>query len=420
MPEGAKRPHRGLVAGILAVALVVGLISMFALWVNRQALNPENGAEVSGKLLADEDVRNAIAPFLVDQLFSSVDVRAQIESALPPQAQALAVPAAAGLRELADRRAPIFLARPKVQELWRVSNLNARRQVLEVLEEDDGDKALQSTGGNVVLNLRVLIDRLAADLGLEDQLQAARSKAQGPAGAAARGALQQRLGVTVPPEAGQLVLMRSDQLDTARSAVSFLRHLAVVGPLLTFALFALAVWLAQGWRRIALRRVGWCLIALGVLVVLVRRAVGNRVVDALVESDSVNAAAQSAWNITTEILYDIAVAAIVYGVVLVIAAWLAGATSTALASRRALAPAMRHEPGTVYAAVGFAYLLVLLWGPTPALREPLGIIAIALFVVLGVELLRRQVAREFPDAEKGETAARMRAQFRAWRHAPSG
>src|SRR5215208_3235120 len=408
MSARAKRPRRALVAGTLALAVVIGLVSMFAVWINRQALNPENGTEVSGRLLEDEDVRNAVAPYLVDQLFSSVDVRAQIESALPPQAQALAVPAAAGLRELAERRAPIFLARPKVQELWRVSNLNARRQVLEVLDADDGGKALQSTGGNVVLNLRVLIDRLAADLGLEDQV------------AAARGALQQRLGVTVPPAAGQLVLMRSDQLDTARSAVSFLRHLAVVGPLLTFALFALAVWLAQGWRRIALRRVGWCLIALGVLVVLARRAVGNRVVDALVESDSVNAAAQSAWSITTEILYDIAVAAIVYGVVLVIAAWLAGATSAAVASRRALAPAMRHEPGTVYAAVGFAYLLVLLWGPTPALREPLGIITIALFVVLGVELLRRQVAREFPDAEKGETAARMRAQFRAWRHAPTG
>src|SRR5215203_1794564 len=140
MPERAKRPRRALVAGTLALAVVIGLVSMFALWINRQALDPERGTDVSGRLLADEDVRNAVAPYLVDQLFSSVDVRAQIQSALPPEAAALATPAAAGLHELADRRAPTFLARPKVQEAWRLANLNARRQILRVLEEDDSGK----------------------------------------------------------------------------------------------------------------------------------------------------------------------------------------------------------------------------------------------------------------------------------------
>src|SRR3954449_12988645 len=150
MAHRLKRPRRLLVAAILGLALVVGLVSMFALWINRQTVNPKNGTGVSSKLLADEDIRNAVGAYMVDQLFSSVDVRAQLEAALPPQAAALATPAAAGLRELADRRAPIFLERPKVQELWRKANLNARRQVLSALEEDDGNKVLQSTGGNVV------------------------------------------------------------------------------------------------------------------------------------------------------------------------------------------------------------------------------------------------------------------------------
>src|SRR5215212_4307219 len=199
MSARAHRPRRALVAGILALAVLIGLVSMFAVWINRQALDPERGTEVSGKLLADEKVRAALGSYVVDQLFSSVDVRGQIESALPPQAAALATPAAAGLRELADRRAPIFLSRPRVQEAWRLANLNARRQVLSALDEDDSSKVLQSTRGNVVLDVRVLVDRLAADLGLTEQLQSARAKAQGPAGAAARGAVQQRLGVTLPP-----------------------------------------------------------------------------------------------------------------------------------------------------------------------------------------------------------------------------
>jgi uncharacterized membrane protein YeiB len=69
----------------------------------------------------------------------------------------------------------------------------------------------------------------------------------------------------------------------------------------------------------------------------------------------------------------------------------------------------------VYGVVGFAYLLVLLWGPTPALRAAWGIVIFALLAVLGVELLRRQTAREFPDAQRGDTAARMRASLEAAR-----
>src|SRR3954447_15240969 len=375
MTARAERPRRVLVAIVLALALVIGLMSMFAVWINRQALNPERGTEVSGRLLEDEDVRNALAPYLVDQLFSSVDVRAQIASALPPQAAALATPAAAGLRELAERRAPIFLARPKVQELWRVANLNARRQILSALDDNDGDKVLQSTGGHVVLNLHVLVGRLAADLGLTNQVQSAREKAQGTAGTAARGALQQKLGITLPPQSGQLVLMRSDQLDTARTGVSAVKHLAVIGTIATFALFALAIWLAVGWRRIALRRVGWCLIGLGLLVILARHAIGNRVVDSLVDAETVKPAAQSSWLITTQLLYEIAIAVLAYGVIVVAAAWLAGTTRFAVAVRRALAPALRDEPFAVYGAGGLVYLLVLLRGPTESLRQPVGIIA---------------------------------------------
>ena len=55
------------------------------------------------------------------------------------------------------------------------------------------------------------------------------------------------------------------------------------------------------------------------------------------------------------------------------------------------------------------YLLLLLWGPTQALREPLGIIFFGAVFAAGVEFWCRQIAAEFPDAQPGETTARMRA-----------
>ncbi len=380
MTDG-KRPHRVLVASLLVAALLIGLVSMFALWVNRQTLNPENGTEVSSELLANPEIRDQVAAFMVDELFSTVDVRGELESRLPEQTKVLAAPAAAGLRELADRRAPKLLERPRVQSAWEKANLATRTALVRFLESDNGDA--------VVLNLNGLITTLARNLGLN---------------------------VTVPPDVGRLEIVQAKEIETARTVTRVIRHLAVWGTVVTFALFALAVYLAAGWRRIALRRVGACLIGIGLLVILVRRGVGNRLIDDLVPSDSVQPAAREAWLIVTQMLYDIAVAAVAYGVVIVVAAWLAGATRPAVATRRALAPSLRDQPGTVYAAVGFVYLLVLMWGPTPATRAAWGIIPIALLLVLGIEVLRRQTAREFPDAQHGEVAARIRARLSSRRH----
>jgi hypothetical protein len=96
-------------------------------------------------------------------------------------------------------------------------------------------------------------------------------------------------------------------------------------------------------------------------------------------------------------LYAIAVAMIVYGVVIVASAWLSGTTRYAVAVRRRLAPTLRERPGTTYGAVAFVYLLVLAWGPTPALRNFIPIVLIGVILALGVAALRTQAAREFPD-----------------------
>jgi hypothetical protein len=400
-PLRAAPRHRALVAVLLGIALTTGLVSMFAVWLDRQALNAKNGTEVSSKLLANEQVRKAMGTYLVDELFSSVDVAAEIRPALPPQAQGLAGPAAAGLKRLADDRAPTFLGRPRVQEAWKKANFVARTELLRLL---NGDKtgAVSAQNNAVVLNLQVLVQQLASEVGLGQKLSAA------------QGQLQQR-GVTIPPDAGQLVLVKSNQIGLAQDVAKAIKGLALWLTILTFALFALAVYLAQGWRRVAFRRVGWCLIGLGVLVLLARRVVGSHVIDGLVPNESVRPAATAAWGIITQMLHDIAVAVVLYGVVVVVAAWLAGSTGLATAARRAMAPALRHEPATVYGVVGFAYHLVLLWGPTPATRAAWGILVFAVLIVLGVELLRRQTAREFPDAQRGETVARVRASIAAAR-----
>jgi hypothetical protein len=120
----------------------------------------------------------------------------------------------------------------------------------------------------------------------------------------------------------------------------------------------------------------------------------------------VRPAADAAWSIGTELLRDAAVALIGYGIVIIAAAWLAGSTRWATATRAALAPYLR-EATIAYGGAAVLLALVLLWGPTPAWRRFLPVVLMIALVLLGVEVLRRQTADEFPHASR-EDAARHR------------
>jgi hypothetical protein len=388
----AKRPRRVTVGVLLALGVITGFIAVFSVWVNRQALNTDNWTNTSSKLLADKKIQAALGSYLVNELFSNVNVADELRGALPGRTKALAGPAASGLRNLAEQSVPELLARPRVQEAWRLANRAAHKQLLRVL---NGGGPVASTGnGQVTLNVQALITELASTVGVS---------------------LPQQLGNKLPPSAGQLVILRSNQLETAQDVAQGIRNLAIVMTIVSLALFAIAIALASGWRRLALRSTGWCFFGVGVFTLLIRRVAGNWVVDGLVKTTSIRPAAHDAWLIGTSLLYAIALAMVIYGLLIVAAAWLAGPTRPATAVRKAFAPALRERPVLVYSVAGVLYLLVLLWGPTPAFRKIIPIVLIGAVLVLGIELLRRQAAREFPDAQSGDTMHSIQAAWAARR-----
>ena len=301
------------------------------------------------------------------ELFRNVDVSASLQKALPAQLAPLAGPAAAGLQQLAGQAAPRVLASPQAQAAWVAANVAAHKQLLKVL--NGGGAVVSTQSGVVTLNLHALVSELAATLGVSDQLAAARSKLQGSTGASARGAAQQKLGITLPPANGQLVILRANQLSTAQDVANGVKGLAIVLPGLAIVLFALAVYLARGRRRRTLRTCGWCFVLIGVALLLIRRVAGDAVVDGLVKVASNKPAVHDVWNIATSLLYDLAIAMIVYGLVIVAAAWLGGRTRPATAIRKALAPSLRDSPAVAYLAVGGVLALAGAVGSDPGIAE---------------------------------------------------
>jgi hypothetical protein len=412
--------HRVVIPILLTLGVIIGFFACFAVWVNRQVLNTNNWTNTTGELLAHEKVQVAVSTYAVNQLFDSVNVAEQLKSGLPTQLQGLSGPAAAGLHALAERAVPRLLATAQVQEGWRRANRAAHAEFISIL--NGGSKTVSTKSGVVSLNLEELITQLAAQLGLQSQLKAAREHLQGASGAKARAVAKEKLGVALPPAGGQLVILRSHQLKTAQEIVKGVKGLAIVLPLVALALFALAVWLDAGRRRRALRNVGWCFFGIGVFLLLARRVAGDSLVNSLVKVPANKPAADEVWTIATSLLYQIAVAMVLYGLVLVAAAWLAGTTRPAVAVRRAWAPWLREHALGSYVVAGAILLLIVLWGPTPATRQVIPVIGFAVLAALGVRILRAMTAREFPDAQPGETAERLRhwlASVRARRGAPA-
>jgi hypothetical protein len=189
--------------------------------------------------------------------------------------------------------------------------------------------------------------------------------------------------------------MKGTQLKTARQAVKVVRFLSYFLFFLVLAIYALAVYLATGRRRQLLMGIGASLFIVGLIVLVVRRFAGNYLVDALTKNPLDKGAVHVVWAVETQLLRNVGVNVLIYGVFIMLAAWIAGPSRPARWVRRVSTPTARDHPWVIYAAVALLLLLILITGPTDGQRVyPLLVVFVAAFA--GVEVLRRQMLREFP------------------------
>jgi hypothetical protein len=195
---------------------------------------------------------------------------------------------------------------------------------------------------------------------------------------------------------GQLVLMSSNQLSGLQKLVSLLRNLGFVLPILALVLYLAALYLAKGWRREALIAAGGGIVVATLFVLLTRRLIGNGV-DSVAASDTVKPAITSVWDIISAGLRQRALFVLAIGVAFIAGGLVAGPGRHEVAVRRFLAPYLRDHPVAVYSVVAVLFLLWLSFIPgINNLGQVLVIVVLAALAVVGIEILRRQAAREFP------------------------
>ena len=124
-----------------------------------------------------------------------------------------------GLRQVAGGGAEQVLQSTTAEELWKDANRAAHEQLLAVLENKK--EAVSTAEGNVTLNLGSLVTNLASQVGIGS-----------------------KLAEKLPPDAGQITILRSDQSKTAQDIAVGIKGLALVLSLLTLLAFGLAIYLS--------------------------------------------------------------------------------------------------------------------------------------------------------------------------------
>jgi hypothetical protein len=373
-----SRGRRRTVKALIVLGSVLAFLSVFAIWIERQALNTDDWVNTSGRLLHDSKIRAALSDYLVDQLYENVDVEKELKEILPGDTKDLAGPAAGGLRQVAGQGAEKVLETSTAQGLWEDANRSAHEQLLNVLE--DKGEAVSTSEGNVSLNLGSLITNLAGQIGL------AKSLAE-----------------KLPPDAGQIEILHSDELKTAQNIAVAIKGLALVLSILTFLVFGLAIYLAKEGRWVTVLFSGIGLIAAGFAVIVARHIAGGVVVDQLVKQESVKPAGEAAWSIGTSLMTSIATSVIIIGVLFALAGWLASPTSPARATRRVLAPALENYAAWVYTGLAVIVCIYFLSASTQGLRSFLTTLVVAGMAAFGIHELRKQAAEEFPNAKFSDT-----------------
>lgn len=357
---------------LVVLGSVLAFLSVFAIWTERQALNTDDWVDTSGRLIQNDTIRAAVGTFLVDQLYENVDVEKELSEILPGETKQLAGPVSGGLRQVAGDGADRVLETSTAQELWKGANRSAHEELIAVLEEKEGTVSTEE--GEVSLNLGSLVTNLADQVGI--------------------GA---KLAEKLPADAGQITILRSDQLKTAQDIVVAIKGLALILSLLTLLCFGIAIYLTREGRWVTVLSCGIGLIAAGFAVIVFREVAGGIVVGQLVSEDSVKPAAEEAWSIGTSLMTSIATTVIVIGVLFGIAGWLASPTGSARSTRRFLAPTLRQHAAYVYAALAVVVGIYFIQAPTQNLRSFLTTLVIAGLAAFGINELRKQADEEFPD-----------------------
>ena len=196
-------PPRGRIIAariLLVLGVLLLVVSILSTYVKREALDSGQFKQTSQQLIADPAIQEAVAAQMTDAL-ANVDFSGALQAKLPTNLQALASPIAGLAQGFVGTAAQNLLARPRIQDAFVEASVLSQKQFVKVLHGDT--KAVDTSNGDVVLDIRPLVLKLGDRFGFVSNL-----------------------ADKIPQDAGQITILKSDDLKTAQKVTHWLEQIA--------------------------------------------------------------------------------------------------------------------------------------------------------------------------------------------------
>lgn len=367
---------------LIALATVLAIVSVFSVWAKTQVLDSDEWVGLSSELLVDPDIQDALAKYLVEQVYADGQVSSGLEEILPEDLSGLAGPLAGAVRGPLTDGVQGLLASERFQSIWDTANRTAHESLVSVLRGEDV-VGLSTSDGEVALELRELVVAVGETIGLsQDRLDA------------------------IAPDAGRIVIVESGELGAVQDLVATLEFLAWLLFVLVVALFALAVYIARGRRFTALRNVGLGVMFVGIVVIAARGIAIRVLIGALADNPPGRPVVDAVVTIGTGLLGRQGWSALFAGLMIAGFAALMGDRKLAVSSRRLLAPAFGASSGAFVGGAAVLLLGLIWWSPGRVFDGWTTGLLLAALVIAALVSLRNRTQREFPDMTITEAIGR--------------
>jgi hypothetical protein len=347
IPGGTPNFLRGLAVWLLIIAGgILIFVANAGIWVDRQVYDSDNFVNSTNEIFEDPEVQALLADRLTERIVTSADISGRLSEELPERLRVLALPIATAARD--------FIHDAVVRILESDGFARLRTRILEVFHTnlirviEDDDDLLSTDSGTLTIDLRPVLQEVAADLGVDpDSPVVAR--------------------LDLPEDAG-VIEVNQEAFAWSYAIAAAFEELIIVVLVAGIVCLGLAILIARN-RRSAVRNVGIAVALVGVLT-LIGLAIGRYAIGELAQNTD---AARNLFDIVAQTWQNQSFALVVLGLLILLGLFLTGETRLAISLRDAGRAAVRGEASPEAAET--------LRGHVPLLRA-LGLVAAAILLIV--------------------------------------
>ncbi|MGO9457443.1 MAG: hypothetical protein ACLP62_10410 [Acidimicrobiales bacterium] len=325
---------RRFFAAFLVVLFAICLfVSSLSIWAVRQVLNTDVFVSHVNTAIQDPNVQDQISTYVANEVVTVVNPKERFDKVLPKKARIIVAPVVGAFHQVVYNAVHKLVVSPTFQKVLLAAVAKAHSSAVNLLEgKTKGNLVLN--GNEVALNTLPLIDQTISTLEMHGVLSGLLSKV--PPLATVGGMpskqieqLSHKLGVTLPPNFGQIVVFKSNTLHTAQVALKKLHRALILMLLLTVVLAALAL-VVSPWRLRTVVEMGIAAVIVGLVTWAGTIWATNEVVN-LAKTGQAKGSMRAILQATTSGLISFMWLVIILGVIAAVLAFVFG--GSALAAR---------------------------------------------------------------------------------------